>query len=62
MRYIFYFGTAKNSPFAIWPDLFSRYRSMKIPQYTKYSKISMPCPARKSLAKIIKKEFLTDAH
>ena len=51
-------GTSKNSPFAIWADLCPQLFIAKIPQYTKYSGISATQFECKSLAQIIKKEFL----
>ncbi len=58
---IFICGTSKNSPFAIWPDLLLQLCIMKILKYTKYSGISMTGFETKSIAQIIKKEFLKDA-
>ena len=54
----FIFGTPENTPFAIWTDLSFRHGSMKIPKYTKYSEISIPCSERKSLAARLKNPFL----
>jgi hypothetical protein len=42
----------------ICPDLLSQLFLAKIPQYTKYSGISATLFGTKSLAQIIKKEFL----
>ena len=36
---IYAHGTAENSSFALWTDLLLQLRTMKIPQYTKYSEI-----------------------
>ena len=51
-------GTSKNSPFAIWADLLPQLCVLKTPQYTKYSGIFKTLFGAKSLAQIIKKEFL----
>ncbi len=51
--------TAKNSPFAIWTNLYRQLFRAEIPQYTKYSEISARQFDGKSLAQIIKKELLT---
>ena len=51
-------GTSKNSPFAVWADLLLQLFLMKIPQYTKYSGISITQFEAKSLVQPIKKEFL----
>ena len=45
-------------PFAIWPDLSLQLIVSKVLQYTKYSGISATQFGAKSLAQIIKKEFL----
>ena len=55
-------GTSKNSPFVIWENLCPQLFIAKIPQYTKYSGISATHFAYKSLAQIIKKEFLEVAY
>jgi len=57
-QYVTMKGTSKNSPFAIWTNLLPHLFVMKIPQYTKYSGISITLSGTKSLAQIIKKEFL----
>jgi len=55
--FVFYFGTAKNSPFAPWTGLWFQRYTTEIPQYTKYSGISVVLFEAKSLAQSIKKEF-----
>jgi len=55
-------GTSKNSPFAICANLLPHLCLMKIPQYTKYSGISITLSESKSLSQIIKKEFLEVAY
>ena len=51
-------GTSKNSPFALWSDLLIQQFLSESPQYTKYSGLSETFVGSKSLAQIIKKEFL----
>ena len=51
-------GTSKNSPFAIWSDLLPQQFISKSPQYTKYSELFETFVGPKSLAQIIKKEFI----
>ena len=53
-------GNVKNSPFALWTNLFPHLCVMKIPQYTKYSGISITVSAKKSSSQSIKKEFFND--
>ena len=55
-------GTSKNSPFAIWTDLLLQQFISKSPQYTKYYELSETFVEPKSLAQIIKKEFLDVAN
>jgi hypothetical protein len=55
---VLFMGTSINSPFAIWSELLLQLCVMKIPQYTKYSGISITEFGSKSLVQIIKKEFL----
>ena len=62
MPYLTLKGTSKNSPFVIWPDLLLQLCAAEIPQYTKYSGISATEFGTKSLAQIIKKEFLEVAY
>ena len=38
---LLFLATSKNCPFAIWTDLLPQLLIMKIPQYTKYSGISI---------------------
>ena len=54
---LLFLATSKNCPFAIWTDLLPQLLIMKIPQYTKYSGISITRFGTKSLAQIIKKQF-----
>lgn len=51
-------GYLKNSPFAICTNLLTHICVMKIPEYTKYSGISITLFGSKSLTQIIKKEVL----
>ena len=51
-------ATSKKSPFAIWADLLLQQFISKSSQYTKYSGLSETFAEPKSLAQIIKKEFL----
>jgi len=55
-------GTTKNSPFALWSDLFLQFFVAEIPQYTKFYRIPATRLEEKPLAQIIKKEFLVDAY
>ena len=55
-------GTSKNSPFVIWPDFLTQQFILKSPKYTKYSELPKTFIAPKSLAQIIKKEFLEVAN
>ena len=55
------YGISKNASFAIWPDLWSQLCAAIIPQYIKYSEIPAALFGIKSLAQIIKKEFIEDA-
>jgi len=50
--------TSKNSPFAFRTNLLPHLCVMKIPQYTKYSGISITLSGTKFSARNRKKEFL----
>ena len=58
---LFCFAYVKNHPFVPWANLLLQLCTMKIPQYTKYSGISMAWFEAKSSTHTIKKWFLTCA-